>query len=281
MRTKTLLTVAAALAVSAITSMADTTYSQNVVGYINTTIAAGKYAMIGNTLINGSDPAQTNNDVNALFSGLYSQPIDPPDSHSNTVLFVWDTTSGYSTWYYFNAADAATWGASSAGPGFFNEVSGNICPAQIVQGRACFLYNPTASSITATIIGNVQQGVNQVVSIVGSAGNGYNMLSLPVPVATNAFAAGFGLPTTLHSQPVDPPDANGNDVMYLWSQTSGYSTWYYFNATDAANWGASSAGPDFFNEVSGNAVGTLPVGAGFLLLHHGATVPWTNTFTVQ
>ena len=44
MRTKTLLTVAAALAVSAITSMADTTYSQNVVGYINTTIAAGAHA---------------------------------------------------------------------------------------------------------------------------------------------------------------------------------------------------------------------------------------------
>jgi hypothetical protein len=134
--------------------MADTTYSQNVVGYINTTIAAGKYAMIGNTLINGSDPAQTNNNVNALFSGLYSQPIDPPDSHGNTVLFVWDTTSGYSTWYYFNAADAA-------------------------------------------------------------------------------------------------------------------------------NWGSTSAGPDFFNKNTGDSVGVLPVSAGFLLLHHGATVLWTNTFTVQ
>jgi len=281
MRTKTLLTVAAALAVSAITSMAATTYSQNVVGYINYTIGSSNYAMIGATLINGSDTAKTNNDVNAMFSGLVSQPIDPPSDYSNSVLYVWDTTSGYSIWYYFNAADAAAWGATSAGPGFFDAGSGNICPKTIGQGQAAFIYNPSPSSITTTLTGNVQQGTNQIVSIVGSAGNGYNMLSLPVPVATNACVTGYGLPTTLFSQSVDPPGDNGNDVMYLWNTVSGYSIWYYFNASDAAAWGATSAGPDFFDAGSGNSVGTLPVGAGFLLLHHGATLNWTNTFIVQ
>jgi hypothetical protein len=281
MRTKTLLTVAAALAISAITSMAATTYSQNVVGYMNTTIDSGKYVMLGNQLINGSDSAKTNNDVNALFSGCISQPVDPPSDYSNTVLYVWDTTSGYTTWYYFNAADAAAWGATSAGPGFFNASTGDKCTSAIGQGQAAFLFNPAPGQITVTLTGNVQQGTNQIVSIVGSAGNGYNVLALPVPVATNACVAGYGLPTTLTSQSNDPPGDYDNDVMYLWSPDSGYSTWFYFNTSDAAAWGATSAGPDFFNAGSGNSVGTLPVGAGFLLLHHGATLSWTNTFVVQ
>jgi hypothetical protein len=277
MRTKTLLTVAAALAVSAITSMAQTTYSQNVVGYINTTVAASQYVMVGNTLINGSDTAKTNNDVNTMFSGLVSQPIDPPDSYSNSVLYVWDPSSGYTAWYYFNAVDAAAWGATSAGPGFFNKSTGDKCPVAIGQGQAVFLYNAAPGSITATVTGNVQQGTNQVYSIV----NGYNMMSLPVPVATNAFAAGYGLPTSLYSQPNDPPDVNGNDAMYLWNPASGYTTWYYFNASDATAWGASSAGPDFFNKSTGNSVGTLGVSAGFMIYHTGSTISWTNQFTVQ
>jgi len=277
MRTKTLLTVAAALAVSAITSMAATTYSQNVVGYINTTLGAGQYAMIGNTLVNGSDTAKTNNDVNALYSGCVSQPVDPPDSYSNTVLYVWDPGSGYTTWYYFNAADAATWGATSAGPGFFDKTTGDRCPTAIVQGRAAFLYNAAPGTITLTLTGNVLQGTNAVVSIV----SGYNMLSLPVPVATNACVTDYGIPTTLFSQSVDPPDANGNDAMYLWNPGSGYTTWYYFNASDAAAWGATSAGPDFFDKTTGNSVGTLGVSSGFMLYHTGSTIPWTSTFMVQ
>ena len=107
------------------------------------------------------------------------------------------------------------------------------------------------------------------------------MLGLPVPVATNACAPGIGLPATLTSQPNDPPQNYNNDVMYLWDTSTGYHTYYFFNAADAATWGATSAGPDFFDKDTGNSVGPIPVSNGFMLLHHGATVNWTNVFKVQ
>jgi len=273
MRTKTLLVAAAALAVSVATSMAQTTYSQNVVGYINQTIPANGYAIVGNTLINGSDAGQTNNDINAVLgTGMASQPVDPPESHNNTVLYYYN--GGYSTWYYFNAADAATWGATSAGPGFFNETTGDKLVANLTPGTAVFLFNHSGAPITNTITGSVLQGTNVLASIV----SGYQLVSIPQPISTNAAVAGYGLPA-LTSQPVDPPDSHNNDVMYLYN--GGYSTYYYFNAADATAWGATSAGPGFFNETTGDAAPVPLVNQGFFLLHHGGSLGWTNVFTVQ
>jgi hypothetical protein len=54
MRTKTLLIAAAALAVSAGISMAQT-YSQNIVGYANVVVPAGQYIMAANPLTTGND----------------------------------------------------------------------------------------------------------------------------------------------------------------------------------------------------------------------------------
>jgi len=272
MRTKTLLVAAAALAVSVATSMAQTTYSQNVVGYINQTIPANGYAIVGNTLINGSDAGQTNNDVNAVLgTGLVSQPNDPPNSFNNTVLYYYN--GGYSTWYYFNAADAVTWGALSPGPGFF-DLGGNKLVASVGPGQAVFLFNHSGAPITNTITGSVLQGTNTLPSIV----TGYQLVGLPQPIVTNAVVAGYGLPAGLTSQPNDPPSAFNNDVMYLYN--GGYSTWYYFNAADAATWGALAAGPGFF-DLGGNPAPQTAVNQGFFLLHHGSTLGWTNVFTVQ
>ena len=67
MRTKTLLIAAAALAVG-ITSSEAQVYSQNVVGYVNMTVPAGHYQIVGNQLINGSDANQANGDVQACFT---------------------------------------------------------------------------------------------------------------------------------------------------------------------------------------------------------------------
>ena len=54
MRTKTLLIAAAALAVGAVTSMAQT-YSQNIVGYVNVATVAGQYVLLGNPLDDGTN----------------------------------------------------------------------------------------------------------------------------------------------------------------------------------------------------------------------------------
>jgi hypothetical protein len=273
MRTKTLLIAAAVLAVGVASSLAQTTYSQNVVGYVNTTIGANGYAIVGNQLVNGSDANATNNDINAVLgAGLVSQPIDPPESHNNTVLYYYN--GGYFTYYYFNAADAAAWGATSAGPGFFDESTGDKLVASLTQGKAVFLFNHSGSAITATITGNVLQGTNALASIQ----SGYQLVSIPQPISTNAAVANYGLPA-LTSQPVDPPDSHNNDVMYLYN--GGYFTYYYFNAADAAAWGATSAGPGFFDESTGDIAPQPAVNQGFFLLHHGSAVAWPNVFTVQ
>ena len=59
------------------------------------------------------------------------------------------------------------------------------------------------------------------------------------------------------------------------------STYYYFNAADAATWGTTAPGPGFFDESTGDPAPQAAVNQGFFLLHNGATVPWTNVFTVQ
>ena len=273
MRTKTLLIAAAVLAVGVASSLAQTTYSQNVVGYINTTIPANGYAIVGNTLQNGSDANATNNDINAcLGTGMVSQPNDPPSAFNNTVLYYYN--GGYFTYYYFNAADAATWGATSAGPGFFDASTGDKLNANLSQGQAVFLHNAAGSPITITLTGNVLQGTNTLPSI----NNGYQLVSIPQPIATNAAVANYGLPA-LTSQPLDPPSAYNNDVMYLYN--GGYFTYYYFNAADAATWGATAAGPGFFDASTGDPAPNAAVNQGFFLLHNGSSALWTNKFTVQ
>src|ERR1035441_2625923 len=126
MRTKTLLIAAAALAVGVASSMAQT-YSQNVVGYYNVTVAAGQYYILANQLINGSDPAQTNNDINTVFnSGFVSDPAGPP-AGNNAQCLIW-TGSGYTTYYYLNAAGAVTYNGAGSTAGCVdsqgNSVSG-------------------------------------------------------------------------------------------------------------------------------------------------------------
>lgn len=151
---KTLLIAAAALAAGIITSQAQPVYSQNVVGYLNQTIPAMSYQIIGSQLINGSDAAQTNGDINAtLINGLVSSPNDPPNLSSNSQIYTWNG-SGYVTYYYFNAADATTWETVPSPAGFYTAggVPMSVYP-QVNQGF--FLYH-NGAAITWTNAYNVQ-----------------------------------------------------------------------------------------------------------------------------
>ena|ERR1035437_9777026 len=87
MRTKTLLIAAAALAVGVASSMAQT-YSQNIVGYVNTPIPTG-YSL----LVAPVSPNTTNNAEAVL-----------PSLESGDVLLVW-TGGGYAQDYYSGPGD--------------------------------------------------------------------------------------------------------------------------------------------------------------------------------
>ena len=286
MRTKTLLIAAAALAVGIISSEAQV-YSQNVVGYVNMTVPAHSYQVVGSQMINGSDANQANGDVQATFtSGFISDPNGPSGvladgNGTNSVLFEW-TGLGFNGYYYFSSADAITWGANGTAAGWYDGIAGDPAPTHLTNGLACFIYNPSAKGMTNTYTGTVFQGTNY--SLIKG---GYNLVSLQVPIATNATVAGYGLPP-LTSDPNGPAgvlaDGNGtNDVYNAWTGI-GFNSFYYFSAADAATWGANGTAAGFYDGIAGDpmpASANPVVNQGFFLYHFGAWVTWTNAFTVQ
>ena len=275
MKTKTLLIAAAALAVGVISSQAQV-YSQNVVGYVNQTVPANSYQIVGNQMVNGSGVAATNGDINVcLTTGLISSPNDPPSSSSNSVIYVW-SGSGYQQFFYFNQADATTWEGFASQAGWY-DLAGNMANVQLVANQAAFIQNHSSSPMTITTVGNVLQGTNLT-----TINAGYNLVCLSVPVSTNPVATTFGLPGNMTSSPLDPPTLAKNDTLYAWNG-SGYAQYFFFNQADASTWEGFSS-PAGFYDLAGNAMppSAYPtVNQGFFLYHTGPSITWTNAFTVQ
>jgi hypothetical protein len=261
---KTLLIAGAALAASIISSQAQTVYSQNVVGYVNQTIPAGRYQIVGTQLITGSDVNATNCDANvALSQGLVSSPVPAtvgnptqnPALSTNSQLFYWSGL-GFKTFYYFNAADATAWNGAPSTNGWYDAADDTIVvggitvpdPAQypggslnLNNGGAAFIFNNYSQPITVTTVGTVFQGTNVV-----TIHSGYNLISLLPPVGTNLLVDGngnyipYGLPSNMTSSNDvaafnNTPTLTTQDSIYFWTGL-GYAQSYYFTAADATAW---------------------------------------------
>jgi hypothetical protein len=154
MRTKTLLIAAAALAVSAGISMAQT-YSQNVVGYVNLTLGPTGYTAV-------------------------TIPLDADGTGSNNpVLTVVGTNVPNGTY-------VQTWNGSSYGtPNTFGPTTKNTIPhwttpgANYNPGIGLFVNNPSNFPVTVTIVGTVLQG-NLTNAAVTAAG--YSLVGSQFPV---------------------------------------------------------------------------------------------------
>jgi hypothetical protein len=249
MRTKTLLLAAAVMAVGIGSSLAQT-YSQNVVGYINYTLPANHFALIGNQLIGPANPANPNGDnsvTNVLQQGLTS---------GTTTLYIF-TGSGYNIFTYYNASDA-----SPFPPGWYDG-SGNICTNQLSQGSGAFLQNPPGSAITVTYVGTVPQG-----SVTNTVTTGFGIYAVCQPLSTN-----------IDSTIVNFPASSGNDAYYHWNGTGFDLPLTYYNAADAspfpAGWYDGGG-----NLQSTNAAYWPAVGEGFYYDHVAAPSQWISTFNV-
>jgi len=293
MRTKILLSAVAALAIGVASTMAQT-YSQNVVGYVNTTVPAGAYVPLGNSLINGNDANQTNNNLNACYTaGLISDShiaaiAGDPSTGSNSVIYIWTGSFGNAL-YYFNAADATVWEGGASPAGWYDPGGTYYSSITVGQGQVAFLQNSVHSpaAMTATLTGNVFQGTNNSLSLVA----GYNFVSYVVPIGgTNPVAQPFGLPLTMHSDP-NPngnaiPTQTSNDTIFTWNPAGlgGFNLgYYYFNAIDATAW-EGFASPAGFYDQGGSPMpsSAFPVASqGFFLWHNGGTISWTPSFQVQ
>jgi hypothetical protein len=285
---KTLLIAAAALAVGIISSQAQTVYSQNVVGYVNQPIPAGSFQIIAGTLINGSDSAQTNGDINTVLgAGLVSDLNGPPNG-SNSVVYIWDAVHGGAARYtYFNAADATYWQQGGPGgpaypAGFYNDAGDKLSYA-LTPGLAVYIQNKFSQPITVTTVGTVFQGTN-VTPIVP----GFQLISFNAPVSDRPDSTNtFGLPGNLTSSTVG--DQAHNDTIFVWDTLhQGAAQFNWFNAADATYWEQGGPGGPAYPAGFYNAAGDpLPAydypqaNQGFYLWHNGSTILWTNSFSVQ
>jgi len=185
MRTKALLLTAALGLASVATSMAQV-YSQNVVGYINLTLRPG-FNLVANQL-----NASPNNQLGSVF------PNAPADSQIQ--LFA---NNNYTSFFH----DGSGW----------IDFDGNPATATVSPGEGFFFFNPGATPLTTTLVGEVRIG---------------NGLTVPVP-------PGFSLISSIVPQDISLTPANGFQPvadMQLQKYTGVGPDFYEFFFHDGTGW---------------------------------------------
>lgn len=202
------------MAASAVTSLAQTVYSVNAVGFVNVECPPG-FSLISNPL------AAATNTVVALF----------PTAASGTVVFKFNPATG----------------------GFVSSTFSSFLGAwtdptmTLVPGEGFFYKNPTASTVTNTFVGNVQQG-----TLVTPLGSGFNLVSSQVP-QQGLVSTDLGLPN----------DA-GTTVFTFSNAANSYSSFAF--SSFLGGWTPSEP--------------TISVGQGFFV-KRSATGSWSRSFSVN
>jgi hypothetical protein len=146
MKTNSLLLAGAVTIASAIGAMAQgTVFSVNAVGFVNTTVPAGKQLIVSNPLL------ATDNKVDAVLGNV-------PDQSQ---IFKWNPTN-------------QTFQANT----FFTGFGWLTKDMEVVPGEAFYLRAPAGTDINVTFVGNVPQG-----SLTNSLVAGFNLVSSQVPQA--------------------------------------------------------------------------------------------------
>jgi hypothetical protein len=192
MRTQTLLIAAAALAAAVTSANAQTVYSANIVGYVNTVLPGNSaYTMITSPLNNG-----TNTVEGQMGSAL----------NSGDTVYIWENTGYYSSTYFGGAN-----GFLSA-PDDWIDVYGNTTnsPA-LVPGQGFFYSTQSGGQETNTWTGNVI--LTNTVALPGNSA--YSMIGSAVAVAGYADSTNFNLPL------------DSGDTLYVWEANGYYSSTFF------------------------------------------------------
>jgi hypothetical protein len=149
MRTKTVLLTTLLGAASIATSVAQTVYSVNAVGYVNVTVKAGAFGLLANPL------NQPTNSITAVL----------PDVPVGTIVYVFNLTTGQ--------FDSATKRATSW--------SGPAATATLNPGTGFFVKNAGTTDLNITFVGEVPQGTALTVTYPA----GFSLIGSIVPQAGN------------------------------------------------------------------------------------------------
>ena len=284
MRTQTLLIAAAgALAAVITSSQAQTVYSQNVVGYVNTAIPGGYAFTLINNPLNG-----TTNGAEQVMPGLTG----------GESIYIWNG-SGYYVYNYAgptvgtSAGFQSDWVDGSAQPPAAPTIPGDQkdtsnfgvywAPQPILTpGEGFFVQNPNGNE-TNTFTGTVVTTNSQTVS----GGYAYSMLASAIPVGGNA-ETNSALNLTANFQ--------GGELVFVWNG-SGYYVYDYAGAnvgTGAgfqSDWVDGSAQPPAAPTIPGDQKDTsnfgvywapplqLSVGQGIFIQNPNSSENWSQTIT--
>jgi hypothetical protein len=193
MRTKTVLLTALLGAASIASSVAQTVYSVNAVGYVNVSVPAGSFALLANPL---------NQPTNTLTAVL-------PDVPANTIVYVFNKTSGQFDSFTKRAASWSGTGASTV---------------TLDPGVGFFLKNAASTNLNITFVGEVPQSTDTAPLTVTLAA-GFNLVGSVVPQSGKLEAD------------LKYPAVNG-DVLYRYNGT-GYDSF----TRRAATWTGGETDP--------------------------------------
>jgi len=275
---KTLLMAAAALAAGVISTEAQV-YSQNIVGYVNSSIPGGnKLTMIANPLIgqNGT------NGATQVLTGLAG----------GESLFVWNGAGFYA--YSFQGAGVGTglgfpsdWtdpngGAAGSVPGDVYDNVNQVYwtqPPQLKQGQGAFLQNPN-TTFTNTYVGTVV--LSNTTPVVLTGGNALRLVSSSVPIGGSLQNTNINLPFI------------GGESLFVWNGSGYYA--YAFQGTGV---GTGLGFPSDYTDSNGGIAGSIPgdvydnvnqvywtqppsvnVGVGFFVQNPNSTENWNQNLVI-
>lgn len=128
---KTLLIAVAALAAGITSIQAQAVYSQNIVGYYNITIPAGKFVLAASQL-----NLDNTNSINNIFSGLASDA----NGSTNTAIWLWNPgTQQYSSYKYYLGPDADNYFLNSGSVNGFYDSGGTLISVAPPVGNGFFI----------------------------------------------------------------------------------------------------------------------------------------------
>jgi hypothetical protein len=280
MRTKTLLIASAALAVGILTSSAQT-FSQNIVGYVNSTIPYNGSTPSSHGWANVANPLDLSG--NNTLTNLFYNPVVGGPGGPNGGTGPLD----FSLIYFWNGAGFTIYTIDSDYASGLGDVGDNDTvpvPPTVNPGSLCFILNiggnistPTTNTMTGTVHVDTLKSGSQ------SVGQTTNVLHLGLNYVASKLPVGGGLDSALQLQIIPGGNAGPNggtgaldfSIVYIPNIVNGAFNGYTIYTVDSDY--ASGFGDIGDNEVFVEP--TVPVGVGFIVDYKnvngaGSTYNW-------
>lgn len=235
--------------------------SSNIVGYQKLTLQAG-YNLIANGFrVVGTDEAP---DLQGMFTDAASNATGTAAQETSDNLQTWDVNK-YVTYFFYDASDT-----EDADPDYdkkWYSLADDSTPTSESVDAAQGAWYISRAATTLTVAGEVSKK-----NVAVKLQNGYNLVANPFPTGLkfndpSIDWSAMGITGTAAQET--------SDNIQLWKGNK-YATYFFYDASDTED-----ADPDYdkkwysLEDDSTPTADSIPAGAGFWLIHRGATTTIT------